>query len=311
MACFKLLARLIPMALFVLMLGSVSAQAVEKPEKSKENSELNPSDVHLCQAQTRGFENALAIPSNLLTAVSLAESGKWDKTNKALFAWPWTVMAKGKGHYFPSKAAAIAKVRILQAQGVKKIDVGCMQINLYYHPKAFENLNAAFDPERNVGYAANFLAALNQSTLSWPQAAANYHSTRVSKNQKYLNKVLGLWQKVSNKSIRKSGFHRSPVPAYADPIGRLAQAALLKSRFRARLYAERNAKKPEIKSQNLDAWRRGRFGKNYLETTAALQKADRVRKDKNYLKRGKKSFSQRRQEQMSRWRKNRNIGAFR
>tara|TARA_B100000315_G_C14588987_1_gene594707 strand:+ start:854 stop:1795 length:942 start_codon:yes stop_codon:yes gene_type:complete len=312
MVCVKIPNIVVVIAVLVLVLASAPVRAVENPkEKLSENNELNPSNTYLCQSQTRGFETALGIPPHLLTAISLAESGKWDDTNRALFAWPWTVMAKGKGHYLPSKAAAIAKVRILQAQGVKNIDVGCMQINLYYHPKAFEDLNAAFDPERNVGYAANFLAAINQSTLSWPQAAANYHSTTPSKNEIYLNKVLGLWQKVSNKSIRSSGFRRSPDPAYYDPIGRTAQAALLKSRFRARLAAERNAKKPEKKTHNLEAWRRGRFNHNSLQVQAALQKADRARKRKNYLNTGKRSFSTKRQHQLTQWRKNRSPAAFR
>ncbi len=312
MVCVKSLKIVISIAALVLVFASAQVRAVENSkEKASENNELNPSDAYLCQSQTKGFETALGIPPHLLTAISLAESGKWDETNKALFAWPWTVMAKGKGHYLPSKAAAVAKVRILQAQGIKNIDVGCMQINLYYHPKAFESLDAAFDPERNVGYAANFLAAINQSTMSWPQAAANYHSTTPSKNEVYLNKVLGLWQKTSNKSIRSSGFRRSPDPAYNDPIGRAAQAALLKSRFRARLAAERNAKKPEKKTQDLSAWRRGRFENNNLQVQAALQKAERARKRKNYLDKGKRSFSSKRRHQLSQWRKNRSPVAFR
>ncbi|MBT3992393.1 MAG: transglycosylase SLT domain-containing protein [Rhodospirillaceae bacterium] len=300
------------LVLSALASPSWSAGTQATPEnKSSENNELNPADSFLCRSQTRGFETALGVPAHLLTAISLAESGKWDETNKALFAWPWTVMAEGKGHYMPSKASAISKVRVLQARGIKNIDVGCMQINLYYHPKAFEDLNAAFDPERNVGYAANFLAALNQTTMSWPQAAANYHSTTTSKNEVYLNKVLGLWQKVSNKSIRGSGFRRSPDPAYANPIGRTAQVALLKSRFRARLSAERNANKPDKKKQDLEAWRRGRFDKNFMQATTALQKAEQARKDKNYLNKGKKTFASKRQSQLSQWRKNRSAAAFR
>ena len=290
---------------------SVAAETIENLKENKQNNELSSTDHLLCEKQTRGFETALGIPSNLLTAISLAETGRWNQKNKVLFAWPWTIMAKGKSYYMPSKQSAISKVRSLQAQGLQKIDVGCMQVNLFYHPKAFETLNAAFDPERNVGYAANFLVALNQSTLSWAQAAANYHSTTISKNQIYLNKVLGLWQKVSNKSIQYSGFRRSPDSAYSDPISRSAQTALLKSRFRARLSAEHNAKKPDKKKHDLDAWRRGRFDKNLYQTTMALQKAERARTDKDFLKKGKKSFLQRRQSQLSLWRKNRNGSAFR
>ena len=289
----------------------VIADTMENLKKTKKNTNPNSTDHLLCEKQTRSFEIALGIPPNLLTAMSLAESGKWNKKDKSLFSWPWTITADGRSLYMISKQSAILKVRLLKAQGIKNIDIGCMQVNLFYHPKAFENLSVAFDPERNVGYAANFLAALNQSTLSWTQAAANYHSTSMRKNQAYLNKVLGLWQKISKRSIRNSGFYLSPNPAYSDPLGRSAQTALLKSRFRARLNAERNAKKSDKKKQDLDAWRRGRFDRNLYKATMALQKAKKVRVDKAYLNKGKRSFSQKRQSQLLQWRKSRSGSAFR
>ncbi|MDZ7712446.1 MAG: hypothetical protein U5L06_04740 [Rhodovibrio sp.] len=69
-------------------------------------------------------------------------------------------MAEGRGRYLPSKAAAIAEVRDLQARGVSNIDVGCMQVNLHWHGDAFESLEQAFDPAYNVAYAAAFLLDL-------------------------------------------------------------------------------------------------------------------------------------------------------
>ena len=306
----KQLSSLFLQALLVFSVLPPFAQAIESPEKLNKNSELKPTDFFLCKKQTDAYEAALGIPAHLLTAISLAESGKWDQTRKISSAWPWTVTTGAIAYYLPSKQAAITKVTLLQAQGIKNIDVGCMQINLYYHPKAFEDLNAAFDPERNVGYAANFLAALNQTTLSWPQAAANYHSTTASKNQIYLNKVLGLWQKISNQSVHNAGFQLSSDPAYFDPVGRSAQTALLKSRFRARLKAEKTAKKVDKRKLDLEAWRRGRFDKNLLKATTAIQKAKRTRADKEYLNKGKKSFASKRQAQLAQWRKDNSAAAF-
>ena len=294
-----------------ICLYSQAISASNSPNKYNNNSNLNSSDASICEKQTHGFETALGIPRHLLTAISLTESGKWDKKNKALVAWPWTIMAMGKGHYLRTKQAAIKKVIALKAQGVKNIDVGCMQINLFYHPNAFENLEAAFDPERNVGYAANFLAALNQSTRSWSQATANYHSTRVSKNRRYLNKVLTLWKKVSKRKLKGSIFRASPDPVYSDPKARSAQMAVLKSRFRARLQAERSAKKPEKKKHNLDAWRNGKFDTGLLKAAIAKQRGDRVRADKEYLNKGKKSFKSRRKSQLARWRRTREGSSFR
>lgn len=307
--------RIIIFTIFTLFLiaglDPIMAEPIENPKEITQSNNFNATDHLLCEEQTRGFEKALAIPSNLLTAISLAETGKWNKKRKTYYSWPWTFGTQGKIHHTPSKDDAISRVRSLQAKGIKSIGVGCMQVNLFYHPKAFENLDAAFDPERNVAYAGNFLAALNQSTRSWPQATANYNSIKLSKNQAYLNKVLGLWQKLSNKSIRNSGFRLSPDPAYSNPVSRLAQTALLKSRFRARLSAERNAQKPDRKKQDLDAWRRGRFDKNFYQNTIAIQKARQARSNKDFFNQGKKTFAQKRQSQLSKWRKNRNSSAFR
>ena len=114
-----------------ICLYSQAFSASNSPNKYNNNSNLNSSDASICEKQTHGFETALGIPRHLLTAISLTESGKWDKKNKALVAWPWTIMAMGKGHYLRTKQAAIKKVIALKAQGVKNIDVGCMQINLF------------------------------------------------------------------------------------------------------------------------------------------------------------------------------------
>ena len=63
---------------------------------------------------------------------------------------------RGRGHFYDSKAEAVAAVRAMQARGIQSIDVGCGQINLMHHPDAFANLELAFDPQANATYAARF-----------------------------------------------------------------------------------------------------------------------------------------------------------
>lgn len=283
-----------------------------KSAKPAEKQKVVPLDFqrNFCVAQTSAHEKALGIPNNLLTAVSLAETGRWDAKRAAMFAWPWTVTARGKGHFYPTKSAAIAEVRKLQAAGIKNIDVGCMQINLYYHPNAFENLNEAFEPAANVNYASRFLRGLHAGTQSWPQAAANYHSSNPIKNQPYLNRVLGIWQKVSKRSIRSSGFTLSPDLAYQNPLSRDAQLAVLNSRFRARLAAERSAEKPKKRETQIDAWRRGRFNNNYLSAATAKNQANLARSRKKEVNQVKTSFAERRRRQMVEWKKRRNGSVF-
>ncbi len=134
-------------------------------------------------------------PRHLLTAIAFNESGRKDPVTGARVAWPWAVMAEGRGRYLPTKAAAIAEVRGLQANGVRNIDVGCMQINLFYHPDAFASLEEAFDPAANVAYAAEYLRELFEEKGSWEEAAGRYHSATPVHKIPYQNRVVALWDK--------------------------------------------------------------------------------------------------------------------
>jgi hypothetical protein len=140
-------------------------------------------EIGACLEHIPGAETANKIPDGLLKAIGFAESGR--TVGGRQVAWPWTVNAQGEGHYFASKSEAVAHVRQLQAQGVSVIDVGCMQVNLHYHPQAFASLDAAFDPATNVAYAAKFLAWLHDETKDWATAARYYHSRTPSLGRAY------------------------------------------------------------------------------------------------------------------------------
>jgi hypothetical protein len=112
-------------------------------------------------------------------------------------AWPWTVTAGGAGKFFDTRQQAIDHVRTLQAKGTRNIDVGCMQVNLKYHPNAFANLEQAFDPHVNVAYAADLVQKLRVSTHSWAQAVRHYHSSKHHQGRKYWRKFVITWYKIA------------------------------------------------------------------------------------------------------------------
>jgi soluble lytic murein transglycosylase-like protein len=148
----------------------------------------------LCQAAIAMAEQAQAIPTHLLAAVGKAESGRRDEATGTVRSWPWTINAEGDGAFFNTKADAIAAVRALQARGVRSIDVGCMQVNLMYHPDAFASLEQAFDPSANAGYAARFLRQLyGQAGGDWTKAVGLYHSATPSLSEPYAKKVMALY----------------------------------------------------------------------------------------------------------------------
>jgi hypothetical protein len=154
---------------------------------------LGNQDKALCMRTVVQAERREGIPARLLGAVALAESGRPDSRGSAIVAWPWTVMAEGTGRYFETKAEAVAEVAKLRARGVRNIDVGCMQINLMYHPDAFASLDAAFDPAENVAYGATLLKSLRQSSGSWSKAVAQYHSQDDERGRGYMARVMRIW----------------------------------------------------------------------------------------------------------------------
>ena len=157
------------------------------------------------------FEKKYEIPDNLLKAVSVTESGRWHRGENKALPWPWTINVAGKGYYYSSKKEAIKAVEDFKRKGRTSIDVGCMQINLKYHPEAFANLNQAFEPKYNIEYAAKFLANNYERTDGgWKEAVGDYHNKKSSLGRKYANRVYRNWRiedgvikvaRVKNKSV--------------------------------------------------------------------------------------------------------------
>ena len=139
------------------------------------------------------------IPTHLLAAIATTESGRYHDGLGMSVPWPWTINVEGKGYYFNSKAEAIAQTQNFLAKGHESIDVGCMQVNLKHHPKAFASLDQAFDPATNVSYAAKFLRD-NYATLGdWIKATAAYHSRTPIYGNRYLVDIERSWNKIVGK----------------------------------------------------------------------------------------------------------------
>jgi len=146
-----------------------------------------------CRAAIARAELDAQIPAGLLQAIGRVESGRRNPETGTAGPWPWTINAEGRGHFFPDKAAAIAAVRELQGRGVRVIDVGCMQVNLHHHPRAFASLDEAFDPVSNARYAAQFLTQLHAARNDWMTAAGHYHSHTPELAQAYRARVQAAW----------------------------------------------------------------------------------------------------------------------
>lgn len=158
-----------------------------------QDGELSP-DM-LCFRYSQNFERTLRIPQGLLTAITLAETGRPNTETGQTTAWPWTINVNGQGQFFDTKEEAVAATRKLIDSGQRSIDVGCAQVNLRYHPTAFQTIEDAFDPVNNLGYAARFLLSLHDLQGSWSQAVERYHSADDGRREQYREKVMTLWNR--------------------------------------------------------------------------------------------------------------------
>jgi hypothetical protein len=137
-----------------------------------------------CLLEIRAAELRYGIPDDLLLGIGLQEAGL--ERDGALSVWPWSVNVEGEGRFLRDAAEAIAWVRERQAEGAELIDVGCMQVNLRWHPDAFATLEEAFDPARNVDYAARYLTGLAAREGGWRAAVGRYHSADPDRAARYL-----------------------------------------------------------------------------------------------------------------------------
>ncbi|MDR3534250.1 MAG: transglycosylase SLT domain-containing protein [Rhodopila sp.] len=170
---------------------AASPQAAAKPSSPRS---VAADPATLCETAVTTAEYVNRLPPRLLGAISLTETGRVDPATGRLRPWPWTINAEGAGQFFETRQEAIAAVKALQARGVRSIDVGCLQVNLMFHPDAFASLDDAFDPRANAPYAAGFLNSLYAAGRDWSRAIAAYHSETPALGDAYRVLVEARWQ---------------------------------------------------------------------------------------------------------------------
>jgi len=110
------------------------------------------------------------VPLAVLYAVGLTETGQKGSLH------PYALNIEGPSYFDANVQQAIQRFEQARRGGAKLIDIGCMQINHYYHSSHFHSVEEMFDPSLNVDYAARFLRDLREKEGSWTLAAARYHA---------------------------------------------------------------------------------------------------------------------------------------
>ena len=145
----------------------------------------------ICREIIKKTEIELKIPENLLLSIALTESGR--KVGNNFFPWPWSINVKGKGYFLKNKQQLISFANNNLEKKIKNFDLGCMQINYFYHGHNFKNIAEMIEPNINVTWAGKFLTSLKKKHKTWDEAISRYHSNTKWRKKQYLAKVMNNW----------------------------------------------------------------------------------------------------------------------
>jgi soluble lytic murein transglycosylase-like protein len=133
-------------------------------------ADVRAEDARPCEREMARAAQLYGIPLGILYAVGLTETGRRGTL------YPYALGAEGQTVFAKDMEDAIASFEAMRHRGVKLIDLGCMQINHYYHGEKFDSVRTMFNPAKNVDYAARFLKELKQREGNWTMAVARYNA---------------------------------------------------------------------------------------------------------------------------------------
>ena len=138
-----------------------------------------------CLIAIAKYEKLYSIPTGLLKAISKVES---EHNHLALNDGL-------KQHHFKNTQEVLDRISYLKDIGKTNFDIGCMQINYYWHAKNFTSIEDMLEVNGNVRYAASIIHGLYKAHGSWQVAVRHYHSYEPKFYQVYSKKIALAWLK--------------------------------------------------------------------------------------------------------------------
>lgn len=139
------------------------------------------------------------VDPKLVYAVALAESAS-GRGNGTISPWPWTLRSPDASLYAPTRAEAEVALDRLQQRFGARLDVGLMQINLYWHGHRVDSPASLLDPETNVMNGTAILAEVMRSAPHDPVLGiGRYHhwkNEELARN--YGSRVLAIYKNLQD-----------------------------------------------------------------------------------------------------------------
>ncbi len=141
-----------------------------------------------CVTHAVEAEQKLNIPSGLLVAIALVESGQ-DGTPH-----PFAMSLQGRSYFARNVGDAAKHIRDHRGQLRSNTYVGCMQLSLASHQGQFRPVERIVEPRDNVFYAGQLLVRFHGEEGNWKTALARYNGGSNRRAQAYVCKI---WQNLS------------------------------------------------------------------------------------------------------------------
>lgn len=138
------------------------------------------------------------VPSRILYAIALTESGQTSLSKNRHRPWPWTLNVAGKGQYYSSRRQAWLALEQTRKQRQDSVDIGLMQVNWRYHHRMLQSSWQALDPYHNLRVGAAILRACQDRLQDWWQSVGCYHApNNEQRADRYRTRVKDHWRRLT------------------------------------------------------------------------------------------------------------------
>ncbi|MFS2010114.1 transglycosylase SLT domain-containing protein [Azospirillum sp. CT11-132] len=162
-----------------------------------------------CVTHAVEAEQKLGIPSGMLVAIALVESGQ-DGTPH-----PFAMSVQGRPYYARNVSDAARHLRDHRGQLRSNTYVGCMQLSVATHRGEFQPLEKIVEPRDNVFYAGQLLVRFHGEEGNWKTALARYNGSSGRRAQAYVCKI---WQSLGELDTQSAKLLASSRCEDTDPV---------------------------------------------------------------------------------------------
>lgn len=136
-----------------------------------------------CHEDVLKAERQNDIPKGLLLAMAIIESGRGGAPQA------YALNVGGRQVIARSSQDAARYFRTAGGRYGSNIYVGCLQLSLKYHHRAFSPVHQIADPGHNTDYAAKYLLRHYRMTGNWTSAVGRYNGGSRRQQRAYVCKV--------------------------------------------------------------------------------------------------------------------------